>query len=421
MQTGKATCKTMVFLFLLMFASIISSQAKDLSDLDLQYLIEKHELQHAFTGIKVTSLKKDKVLLTFNENKYFVPASNQKLITTWIALKRLGPTFKYQTEVYTNSKKEGGENNRYTDVLIKGGGDPTLVAAHLGSKMSHYFQTEKIGDIRNLILDFSYYDKQYFGPGWMWDDDNNFIASLSFPSLKRSLQSPYDTMSVLQAVGREIKSSLSEESINIVGNIKAGTLTSEWNKVITLTSQPLIEILTEMNKTSNNYYADMIWKSISANTCKGTFQDTVDIAKNELSSLGISNKVTFVDGSGLSRYNLITPTQISTLLTYAFGHPRIHLVNTFGYPYYRWSYQHKRNYFISTLPGWGSGTLVRRKYDLPVKAKTGTLTDTSTLSGYLETSQDVVAFSIMINRVKDIKAARRFQSDLLNHIYTLLK
>lgn len=420
MQSGKTTNKTIVFLFLFIFVSTICSQATDLSELNLQQLIEKHSLEHSFTGIKVKSLKEDRVLFGFNEHKYFVPASNQKLITTWVALKHLGPSYQYQTEIYTNSINEAAETNRFPDILIKGGGDPTLTETHLASEIARYLKTERIGGIRNLILDLSSYDTQYFGSGWMWDDDNNFIAPLSFPSLKNSRKSPYDTISVLEAIGRKIDSSLSEEGITIAGTSKAGTPTSEWKKVMTLTSEPLITILTEMNKTSNNYYADMIWKSVSAKRGRGTFQDTAEIARTELNSLGISNQVTFVDGSGLSRYNLITTAQISTLLAHAFKHPRLHTANALGYPYYHWSYQRNRNYFISTLPQWGSGTLTNRKYNLPIKAKTGTLADSSTLSGYLETGDDVVVFSIMVNRVRDIKAARRFQTDFLKHIYALL-
>jgi len=92
-----------------------------------------------------------------------------------------------------------------------------------------------------------------------------------------------------------------------------------------------------------------------------------------------------VDGPGLSRYNLLTPEQLMSLLDYNY-----HNFNT--------AYE-----FIASLPIAGiDGTLKERMAKSPardrVRAKTGTMSQVTALSGYVETkNHKVLGFVIMIN------------------------
>ena len=89
----------------------------------------------------------------------------------------------------------------------------------------------------------------------------------------------------------------------------------------------------------------------------------------------------------LSRYDLVTPQQLLNVLTYAYNHFNI-------------AYE-----FIDALPIAGvDGTLKKRMQaddiKAKVRAKTGTMTGVTALSGYVETkNHHIIGFSIMINGI----------------------
>jgi len=68
-------------------------------------------------GIEVVDLKSGKPVYTRNENRYFLPASNMKLLTTGMALMKLGADYRFQTRVILESSG---------DLLLVGSGDPSM-------------------------------------------------------------------------------------------------------------------------------------------------------------------------------------------------------------------------------------------------------------------------------------------------------
>jgi D-alanyl-D-alanine carboxypeptidase/D-alanyl-D-alanine-endopeptidase (penicillin-binding protein 4) len=81
-------------------------------------LVENSPLAaRANIGIQVTDLKTGKALYSRNDNRFFLPASNMKLLTTALALTKLGPQYRFETEVF---EEPGG------DVVLVGSGDPSL-------------------------------------------------------------------------------------------------------------------------------------------------------------------------------------------------------------------------------------------------------------------------------------------------------
>jgi len=94
-------------------------------------------------------------------------------------------------------------------------------------------------------------------------------------------------------------------------------------------------------------------------------------------------RIHIIDGSGLSRFNQVTPNQILQLLDYSFHHE-------------------STNYeFISALPIAGiDGTLKHRMYPIAgkVRAKTGTLAGVASLAGYaINADKEPFAFVIVMN------------------------
>ena len=146
-------------------------------------------------------------------------------------------------------------------------------------------------------------------------------------------------------------------------------------------------VLTYMNLNSDNLSAENLLKTAAAEKSgpPGSTESGVRLMRIFLAGLGIdTSRIVIADGSGISRYNLVSADAIIALL--AGMHERVDLFPL----WYR------------TLPIAGvSGTIAHRMRGTPaegnLRAKTGTLNGVSTLSGYVTTADgDPLAFSILM-------------------------
>jgi D-alanyl-D-alanine carboxypeptidase/D-alanyl-D-alanine-endopeptidase (penicillin-binding protein 4) len=161
---------------------------------------------------------------------------------------------------------------------------------------------------------------------------------------------------------------------------------SDYSLVFTHQSPPLSEIIKVVNKRSQNLYAEQLLITIAAEYGKSASAAVgVEIVNSTLSRMGVSkNEFSMRDGSGLSRFNLISPFTVSLLLRYMAKHDY--------FPY-----------FYDSLPIAGvDGTLKRRMTDSPavgfVRAKTGYVGHVRNLSGYVESAGgEIFLFSILVN------------------------
>lgn len=144
--------------------------------------------------------------------------------------------------------------------------------------------------------------------------------------------------------------------------------------VHTHVSPPLPEILAIVNKPSQNFYADMLLKVIGAEAYgEGSWSKGEQVVEDLLTTAGADAKsFNMSDGSGLSRRNQVEPNQVVALLEYMQSRPDFEV-------------------FKASLPIMGvDGTLRGRMVDTPAKgrvfAKTGTIGQVRSLSGYLTAS-----------------------------------
>jgi D-alanyl-D-alanine carboxypeptidase/D-alanyl-D-alanine-endopeptidase (penicillin-binding protein 4) len=149
----------------------------------------------------------------------------------------------------------------------------------------------------------------------------------------------------------------------------------------------LDSVVTFMNKESDNLSAENVLRTISANTwgTPGTADGGLAVVKTFLTSCGIDTaQLVIADGSGVSHYNLISPKALVTLLASMYKRTNI-------FP--AWYY---------SLPIAGEdGTLTTRMRGTPagsnLRAKTGTLSNVTTLSGFVRGADgNMLAFSIMV-------------------------
>jgi serine-type D-Ala-D-Ala carboxypeptidase/endopeptidase (penicillin-binding protein 4) len=156
--------------------------------------------------------------------------------------------------------------------------------------------------------------------------------------------------------------------------------------IFTHLSPPLSEILPGMLKPSQNLIAETLLRTVG--------REVRQVATTEGGAAAIDSlmrawdldpsRFRIADGSGLSRYNLVSPSLINALLE-------------------RMDRSEHRELWSTSLPVAGrDGTLASRMRDPPladnVHAKTGTLTGNSALSGYLTTARgERIVFSILVN------------------------
>ncbi|HEY6192148.1 MAG TPA: D-alanyl-D-alanine carboxypeptidase/D-alanyl-D-alanine-endopeptidase [Bacteroidota bacterium] len=120
-------------------------------------------------GVEIRSLENGKTLYRHNTGNLFHPASNMKLLTTAVALRLLGPGYKFRTSVLSPSPIHNGI--LAGDLVIRGSGDPLLRSSDLDSLASLVRECGIDSITGNLVGDVSYFDTLSWGAGWMWDDE----------------------------------------------------------------------------------------------------------------------------------------------------------------------------------------------------------------------------------------------------------
>ncbi len=151
-------------------------------------------------------------------------------------------------------------------------------------------------------------------------------------------------------------------------------------------SSPLLDDIRVINKTSQNLHAELALRLVGKLTGSGgSFEGGTLAVRQFLLQTSLNpDEFVFLDGSGLSRRDLVAPEAAVQLLLYAAGQP--------------WGAA-----FRESLPVGGvDGSLAERFLNTPagglVQAKTGSLSHVNALSGYGETkSGKRFAFSIFLN------------------------
>ena len=161
-----------------------------------------------------------------------------------------------------------------------------------------------------------------------------------------------------------------------------------------------------INKRSQNFFAESLLKLMGAELCgEGSWEAGREVVAEFLERLDIrSGTYEMADGSGMSRQNLFTARQLTSLLRHMYFHPR-------------------GRDFLLTLPYSGEPGLKweRRLADHPYRgnvfAKTGSLLGVSTLSGYVKArSGKIYSFSILCNRTRGNWQAQKAQDAIVRVI-----
>ena len=182
----------------------------------------------------------------------------------------------------------------------------------------------------------------------------------------------------LEALGIKVSGPLGE----------AASLPSDRTEFVAHASEPLSYVVMAMNKWSNNFMAEQMFRALgttkAAGDERGSWKDSRSVVMSFLQDQKIDTKgLALHNGSGLYDGNLVSPAQLTGLLVAMRRHS--------------WWAEYASSLAISGT----DGTMANRlggPYKARVRAKTGTLNEVTALSGYATTdSGREVAFSILIN------------------------
>lgn len=190
-----------------------------------------------------------------------------------------------------------------------------------------------------------------------------------------------------------LKETFIKKGISVSGNAVDCDNISYWQLndadsllILTHYSPPLSEILKVLMKRSQNMYAETMVKTMAwQETGLGSFKEGKKIVERILSDFGIKPKTySYQDGSGLSRYDFISPRQIVTILK---------AMRESEY-WETW----KEILPIAGIDGTLKNRMKGTKAEGNVRAKTGTISNVRGLSGYVTTADgEELVFSFLIN------------------------
>ncbi len=370
-----------------------------------------------FTGLLMVDAESGDTLVSLNAGRYFTPASTTKVFTLYSALKTLParlPALKYQV--------------RGDTLHVLGTGDPSAFHPVLGDRTAVDF----IDSYRHVVLYPATLEDPPWGPGWAWDDyDRYYMVERSAlpvygnvlrvireggdarvtphmfrdsllseirdvrraPEANRFYDSPpfRDTLEIPLKLSPGLTLALWEEASGRTLIRGKNLPTGPWQVLPGMASDSLYR---EMMAVSDNFLAEQLMLLVS-----GTLADSLSFSRARDYILGtylkdMPSPPRWVDGSGLSRYNLASPESLVYVLRELYREiPEERL-------------------FALMARGGEKGTLqdLYRNPDGPfLFGKTGTLSNNHNLCGYLRTkSGRTVVFSFMNNHY--LKPTRLIQA-----------
>lgn len=394
----------MIYKYLVVLVSVLFFSC---SSVRMKKSVREAGLDQVHTGgIMIEDLQTGKVLLEKNVNQFFMPASNLKLLTFLVAnryLKEKTPAFVYQEKADT--------------LFFWGAGDPSFLhPKYSNQQLIDFLQT------KNQVLIYS--EEQSLKPlgnGWAWDDyPDNYSAEISTLPMFGNLASFSKTENTWTVSPTHFSNALIFTDKNVVARdrnenrfyinpskksfqtpfITSATLTTELlsgmlNKPIQFVAKPvpstasiayvtpLDSLLKPMMYFSDNMIAEQLLVQIGTERKQSQLVESVIANMQEESKEAFVKDIKWVDGSGLSRYNLMRPKDLVGVLKAIYQEM----------PAQRWQ---------ALLPEAGkTGTLKNMTLNHPnlsIWAKSGSFSNTYNLSGFAKTPKGKwVAFSIMSN------------------------
>ena len=314
-----------------------------------EYIEQDSTLINSFLGVAVFDTEKDSLVFGYNKNKNFVPASNVKLFTLLSAVTFLED--KYPSYQY----RYGG----FDSIIFWGCGDISFLNEQFQGITKTPFLDEGIIGGRKIFFSLTNHKDSHYGRGWMWDDLTLGFSPYKHPlsingnSIVLSYEKKSRNFTVFpQEIKKYVRfdntkyNAVNRETCSNDISINPKKIHKKTNKVPLIFreryfldelknhykidaefanvshspslkhyySLPLDTVLTIMMKKSDNFLAEQILYAVG---CKLNLQLSTSLILQHLQDTLFSKEqytLKWVDGSGISRYNLASPMMFIDVL-----------------------------------------------------------------------------------------------------------
>ncbi len=408
--------------------------------------VRRVEREPVSASVFAKDLRTGETLAAINPTIPLLPGSNAKLVTAARSFAELGPAYRFETTVHAVGERQDG--HLLGDLVITGGGAPDLSQADLMALADQVAAAGIETVVGELVVDASAFDSQSLGPGWTWDDGQFHYGAKSTPlAIERNTVDitiasrdgsvhvdasptseivrldidvdvgPEWTLEVYKKRASEVicvegdippdelvtkaspvddpmmhaaslfKDALEAKGITVDGwtRIEDGPAETAGTPCAVVQSAPLSTIVSEMLVDSDNFAAEQLARTIAlerdgVGSWDGWNRHVSDFLANHS-----CDAVRLRDGSGLSRYNLLSAACLVSVLEWCLEQP--------------WATQYCRSLALAGEDGTVSDRLT--DVSVPIRAKTGTLTGARALSGYIdaEDGNPAAVFSCLLSNL----------------------
>lgn len=436
--------KKFALIVMAMFLFVLNVQAAKHVKSDFLSVIKDSGVDTESIAVSIKSAEGGKAVYSLNNKMLMNPASVQKVITTPAMVETLGEDYMFSTEIYSR-----GEDS----FLIKLGADPYLTSTDL-RKLANYIKL----DTKKVYIDDSVLDNKTWGEGWQWDDDMNPLMprfgsyNLDKNLIKLTIMPPEgnapaviinpsryplvffnnikagdktdvqvyrdnavsaNTIMLSGTVARpttvfipannlkryfdvQLTRTLENKKVYLKDAFVSDKQTSA-DKYLDKVTHDMDSAVSDIFKNSNNMVTETLFKLAGKKYCNletGTDASGIKMFNDYCLRNKLDNsRIRITDASGVSKNNLVSADFVTDVL-----------------------YVNKDNKIMEKLPAPGEGTLTHRMLTIKdnLRAKTGTLSDISSIAGYLTSkSGKKYVFCIMINDMKLSSADKKMLEDFL--------
>jgi D-alanyl-D-alanine carboxypeptidase/D-alanyl-D-alanine-endopeptidase (penicillin-binding protein 4) len=423
----------MLPLFAILFAACATARTQSLAR-RIDTIRHRPQLAGAIWGVDVVD-DTGRTIYAHNEKTLLIPASNRKLF----AAATVASCETLDRQIATELWRDGD------DLVIRGGGDPSLGGRWAFDRDAVFapfvaaLKQRGIAEVRDVIADVSLFDRVTIPSTWKVGNLGSdyavptdalaynenvvgvvadhcatpvVVADPSFvpananvacgrgePSVRSDaanaiamigpMQEHFQTLAGIADpalyAAQALRDVLQRAGIRVTGKVIVNAAPRNWQeRIATIESPPLWQLLSVVLKPSQNLYAEMLFKGLSAGAQSASYEASEDIERRFLTSeAGVpGSDFRFVDGCGLSPDDLVTPRALVTIL--------------------RWMDEPSRRaawWMMLARPG-DEGTLRRRLLPFAdrMRGKTGSISGVNALSGILKMPNGTHRyFSIIVN------------------------
>jgi PBP4 family serine-type D-alanyl-D-alanine carboxypeptidase len=145
----------------------------------VEELLKARKYDRGGMGVVVRDLRDDSIVVSVNADVPMNPASVQKLITGAAAFELLGPTYTFNTRIYTDGTFQADSGVINGNLYVKGGGNPGLNAEKLWLLVQHLRHRGIRRVTGGLFVDNTFFDDVSLGPGFSEEESRSYQALIS--------------------------------------------------------------------------------------------------------------------------------------------------------------------------------------------------------------------------------------------------